>query len=581
MTNKTFKSIIAWFLILAMIPGSIGTGWVVEAATSYTITYNGNGGKTSDGRTTQTVTLESGKTSKTIKAGFFTKAGYTQTGWSTESSASKQNSSNTIGFQETVTHKKNVTYYAVWKANSSTTQYTITYNGNGGKTSDGRTTQTVTLASGKTSQTIKAGFFTKTGYTQTGWSTESSASKQNSSNTIGLQVTVTHNKNITYYAVWKANSYTVTFNSNGGTSVSSKKVTYNSTYGSLGTPSKTGYTFLGWYTALSGGSQVTTSTKVTITANQTLYAHWTQCPHTNCTEQIVSPGSCVSSGLKVRKCSACNKTWEIVIPARGHKYNINYDSKLNAECVHCLEPKYIGDMTLDELARSWYGEDICFDGWFVSDQKKILTKWIYSIMERADEKTKAKDVEAFVERMYGEKALADSNGFIFTLAEYGKTCADWAEYIDQINCLATISGYSGLSVYAKAASKYFLFVTICDPNMAWDQKIAVLITEVLPITGQILEGLIITGKTAVAIAEKYVADTVGTWALREIIDDVLDLPGGYDNVSMEMVALYNGDILRELNKKEYGLTPKVQKETYYNFLDLLAERNLNRLYSSK
>ena len=36
-----------------------------------------------------------------------------------------------------------------------------------------------------------------------------------------------------------------------------------------------GYTFVGWFTAATGGTQLTSSTAVTITANQTLYAHWT------------------------------------------------------------------------------------------------------------------------------------------------------------------------------------------------------------------------------------------------------------------------------------------------------------------
>ena len=73
-----------------------------------------------------------------------------------------------------------------------------------------------------------------------------------------------------------ANSYTVTFDANGGTTpTASKSVTYDSTYGTLPSPTRTGYSFAGWYTAASGGTQVTTSTIVAITANQKLYAHWT------------------------------------------------------------------------------------------------------------------------------------------------------------------------------------------------------------------------------------------------------------------------------------------------------------------
>ena len=69
--------------------------------------------------------------------------------------------------------------------------------------------------------------------------------------------------------------YTVTFNGNGGTpSKTSQSVTYNSTYGTLPTATKDYYNFLGWYTAASGGTLVTSSTKFTSTSNVTLYAHW-------------------------------------------------------------------------------------------------------------------------------------------------------------------------------------------------------------------------------------------------------------------------------------------------------------------
>lgn len=83
--------------------------------------------------------------------------------------------------------------------------------------------------------------------------------------------------NHTIKALWKPNEYTVYFyeNASGVTlNTTSKKVTYDSTYGTLPTPTKTGYTFLGWFTAPSGGTQVTASTEVDIIDNQNLYAHW-------------------------------------------------------------------------------------------------------------------------------------------------------------------------------------------------------------------------------------------------------------------------------------------------------------------
>ena len=68
---------------------------------------------------------------------------------------------------------------------------------------------------------------------------------------------------------------TVNFNAHNGT-VYTKKVTTGKNYGTLRTPTRSGYTFDGWYTAETGGTKVTSTTKVTATTNHTLHAHWTK-----------------------------------------------------------------------------------------------------------------------------------------------------------------------------------------------------------------------------------------------------------------------------------------------------------------
>lgn len=70
------------------------------------------------------------------------------------------------------------------------------------------------------------------------------------------------------------NQFTLTYNANGGSvSPTSKKVTAGSTYGTLPTPTKANYRFLGWFTAASGGTKVSSST-VMAASNVTIYAHW-------------------------------------------------------------------------------------------------------------------------------------------------------------------------------------------------------------------------------------------------------------------------------------------------------------------
>jgi uncharacterized repeat protein (TIGR02543 family) len=72
--------------------------------------------------------------------------------------------------------------------------------------------------------------------------------------------------------------YTVTFDvQNGAAAIpTSRSVTNGSTYGTLATTTRAGYTFGGWWTGPGGsGTEVTAATTVTITAAQTLYAKWT------------------------------------------------------------------------------------------------------------------------------------------------------------------------------------------------------------------------------------------------------------------------------------------------------------------
>lgn len=73
-------------------------------------------------------------------------------------------------------------------------------------------------------------------------------------------------------------SYLVTFDPNGGrVSPASTAVTIGKKYGTLPTPTRTGYDFDGWYTEKIGGEdkKVTETTTVGTNPPTTLYAHWT------------------------------------------------------------------------------------------------------------------------------------------------------------------------------------------------------------------------------------------------------------------------------------------------------------------
>ncbi len=201
--------------------------WTVN---SYTITFDSAGGSAVD-----PITRDYG-TAVTAPAAP-TKTGYTFNGWDP-------------GVPATMP-AKNLTVTATYSIN----QYTITFDSAGGSAVDPITQDYGTAVTAPAAPT-------KTGYTFNGWSP-------------AVPDTMPA-ENVTLTAQWTVNTYTVTFDKNGGSDPSSvdKTVTYGETYGDLATVSRGGYTFDGWYTASTGGSKIEAGTTVTITADQTLYAQW-------------------------------------------------------------------------------------------------------------------------------------------------------------------------------------------------------------------------------------------------------------------------------------------------------------------
>ncbi len=118
-------------------------------------------------------------------------------------------------------------------------------------------------------------------------------------------------------------AYTVTFNANGGScSTATKSVKYSASYGTLPTPTRSGYTFNGWYTSASGGTKVTASTTVTATGNHTLYAHWS-CNHGTTEIKNVKSATCTAEGYTGDTyCKTCGTKIKsgTAIAKLSHKY---------------------------------------------------------------------------------------------------------------------------------------------------------------------------------------------------------------------------------------------------------------------
>ena len=158
-----------------------------------------------------------------------------------------------------------------WKS----TPYVVSFNANGGSVSP--TTKNVYY--GWTYGTLPVP--TRQGYGFDGWYTAATGGTQVTSST---SVPYSSTGNITLYAHWTANTYTIVFNAstNGGTPDSTGTRTYGSTFGDMPTPSKVNYNFSGWYTAATGGTKITSSSTVPYSSSGTitLYAQFTQITYT-------------------------------------------------------------------------------------------------------------------------------------------------------------------------------------------------------------------------------------------------------------------------------------------------------------
>lgn len=279
---------------------------------SYVSSYKGNKTLTStkiSGIEIYTITTLYGMkiTLPTISA----ETGLKVLGWSKDPQATNADSGLTVGAEYRV--KSNDILYPVFECIS----YKLTINGNGGTINPSQITQThkirknqvkiqggtatvitekdtvLTPGSGSTNQSTFAincyygdtivlpSVNEKTGYyTATGYSTTSNATSH--SYAVGTTYTVTGNQTL-YATPWKKKSYTVTYNTNGGSMANGESKTRTELYNTeitLSSASKTGYNFQGWsLTQNSIKVDYSAGASYTINKNVTLYAVYTVCQY--------------------------------------------------------------------------------------------------------------------------------------------------------------------------------------------------------------------------------------------------------------------------------------------------------------
>ena len=142
---------------------------------------------------------------------------------------------------------------------------TVTWDaGTNGGTVNGQSSVTTSVTSGSTA-TAPSQTPVKTGHSFRGWYTSASGGS--------LYNTVTVSAARTFYAQFTASQYTVIWDLGGGDTETTRQI-YGENLVLPATPSKTGYTFQGWYTSETGGTQVTASTTYTTAGPTTYYAQF-------------------------------------------------------------------------------------------------------------------------------------------------------------------------------------------------------------------------------------------------------------------------------------------------------------------
>ena len=229
--------------------------YAVWRAHTYTVSYDANGGQGAPAAQPKThgTALILSSTRPTLD-------GYDFLGWATSPT------STTAQYQPgaSYTAEGNATLYAVWAIKT----YTISYNANGGQ--DAPAAQFKTYGTALTLSSIEP---TRDGHDFLGWATSPTATAAQ----YQPGASYTTEADLQLYAVWRAHTYTVSYDANGGQGAPAAQPKTHGTALILSStrPTLDGYDFLGWATSpTSTTAQYQPGASYTAEGNATLYAVW-------------------------------------------------------------------------------------------------------------------------------------------------------------------------------------------------------------------------------------------------------------------------------------------------------------------
>ena len=231
-----------------------------EAPKSYSLSFDSNGGSGSMG----SMTVTEGQSTR-LPNNSFTREGYYFTGWNTRADGGGTSYSDG-GY---ATFYGNTTLYAQWQKYAD---HVVSFYKNDGSGES----RSQTIAYGQSGK-LEANSFTREGYSFTGWNTKADGSGTSYSD----GATVTPGGDLELYAQWKAESYTLSFDPNGGSGeMAAETVTYGvATRLPENSFTREKYSFTGWNTRADGsGTSYGDRETVSFTEDRVLYAQWELVP---------------------------------------------------------------------------------------------------------------------------------------------------------------------------------------------------------------------------------------------------------------------------------------------------------------
>ena len=225
------------------------------------VTFNGNGATSGSMSKITGMNIDD---TFTLPANGYVKTGYQFLGWTNRVGTAFSDGATVVGsnFWNTATGSFDSTLYAKWGGTGSTVTFNANYEGG-----------SVTPSSKQVVYGAPYGELPepeRTGYTFEVWKTEKDGGTLVKADTI-----VTAMADHALWAQWKANTYTVTLEPDGGQiSISEFKATFDQPYSRLPTAVKDGHEFSGWWTLPSGGTLVENNSLVETAADHVLYARY-------------------------------------------------------------------------------------------------------------------------------------------------------------------------------------------------------------------------------------------------------------------------------------------------------------------